>query len=473
MTPGAQAAPGISVAPGLPTSATNPTTSFNASVTVAATGDPAQFEIAPGRSIGICTSPTPADSGCDVIGTPWDAGVTLTPSCGQNSSPSVTVPVCQAADTGVITLNTGSAATGAPGTMCEGTSFTIVSLDASTGMYKFVPQPFSSYISLGGPGTSCRINFTANVAKFPTVDASPDPGLQTRSLVSAGGWYHAPDGRKKKVAPLKAVGDQLMTITCADTTAGPPPDCTPPPPPPPPPTCKEDPSKCPPPPLKTLIEATPHGGGCSDNTYRAAVTVSARADLVDNVTFAYKGRTVGTVTKPTGLLRFVLRGRAATLPAGRLRIVPTVTLKGTGSFSEDTLVQVKRLGPIHLEIARDCHPTKAKLLATCVGKGSAARYQVSVRGLRDAKRIARVRIAGGPLDRTLRTPNDGLSRWTLSGSIVRLGQHVTVFHAWVYLRKGVRSSFKKFHDVSLKKLGPKRIIRSQACDPPPPPPAGR
>ncbi len=192
----AQAAPGISVAPSLPGSVYVGQVGAAGSVTVSAVGDPVPFALDNGKSIGICTnSPAPADSGCEVIGTPWDSGITITPSCGQASPNSTTIPVCQTPDKDVLRLAT--TATGAAGTTCEGIVFDVTTLDATSGMYRLAPQPFNSYVTLGAPGTKCTVNFTFDVLRAPTTDAdTAAAGVQTRALTTAGGWYWADDRRR-------------------------------------------------------------------------------------------------------------------------------------------------------------------------------------------------------------------------------------------------------------------------------------
>ncbi len=137
-------------------------------VVVGQTGLPAAFQVTN-------LSTAPDNAGAVVVNS-----MKLVPSCSNfNSS-------CSggSADPGVFQLSpTG---VGEPGTACAGQTFTINVVSPATGEVSFVP---ASPVTLGPPGSAtstCRIDFTVNVLKVPSVDADPGtPGVQTRQLGSA------------------------------------------------------------------------------------------------------------------------------------------------------------------------------------------------------------------------------------------------------------------------------------------------
>jgi hypothetical protein len=106
--------------------------------------------------------------------------ITLVPSCG-------TIPGtadCPAAsvDPGVFRLSTTG--TGATGTACANTVFTITKVDATQDKYSFTS---TAAIVLGSGDTGgqlarCTINFTVDVLRAPTKDARPEAGIQTDEL---------------------------------------------------------------------------------------------------------------------------------------------------------------------------------------------------------------------------------------------------------------------------------------------------
>ncbi|MFN2608806.1 MAG: hypothetical protein ABR511_13105, partial [Acidimicrobiales bacterium] len=144
---------------------------FPTSVVVGQTGLPA--------SLSIQNTSTPPEN----AGTVTLTSITLVPSCGTGAA-AIDCPA-PSVDPGVFALSpTG---VGEAGTVCAGTTFTIALVDATQGKYAFTP---TTPVVLGPPGSptdTCRIDFTINVVKAPTKDASAAPGLQTAQLAAAAG----------------------------------------------------------------------------------------------------------------------------------------------------------------------------------------------------------------------------------------------------------------------------------------------
>ncbi|MEO8486700.1 MAG: hypothetical protein ABI585_10220, partial [Betaproteobacteria bacterium] len=98
--------------------------------------------------------------------------ITLVPSCGAYS-----IITCTQLDPGVLFID--NPATGRAGTACAGVSFTTAPTGQPDGSYSFTP---ATTILLGTPGSAtdkCIIDFTFDVLKAPTQDASVNPGVQT------------------------------------------------------------------------------------------------------------------------------------------------------------------------------------------------------------------------------------------------------------------------------------------------------
>ncbi|MEO8486701.1 MAG: IPTL-CTERM sorting domain-containing protein [Betaproteobacteria bacterium] len=99
--------------------------------------------------------------------------ITLIPSCGAYS-----VITCTAVDPGVLLINTP--AVGRALTACAGVSFTTAPTGQLDGSYSFTPVGTVVLDTPGSANDRCVIDFTFNVLKSPTVDASPGiPGVQT------------------------------------------------------------------------------------------------------------------------------------------------------------------------------------------------------------------------------------------------------------------------------------------------------
>jgi hypothetical protein len=104
--------------------------------------------------------------------------ITLVPSCGS------TIPAglgdCSVPDPGVFNLSpTG---TGEAGTACAGTLFTITPVDA-TGKVAFTPVAPVVLQPPGSGADTCRINFTIDVLRVPTIDSQAGAaGVQTSQI---------------------------------------------------------------------------------------------------------------------------------------------------------------------------------------------------------------------------------------------------------------------------------------------------
>ncbi len=110
-----------------------------------------------------------------------DPGITLIPSCGLLGSFSSCAMAGQ--DPGVFQISTTAA--GAPGTSCAGMVFNITVIDPAFGKVRFTPTG-GVHVILPGVGSVCRINFTFDVLKVPTIDQDPaTPGIQTVQIVDA------------------------------------------------------------------------------------------------------------------------------------------------------------------------------------------------------------------------------------------------------------------------------------------------
>lgn len=127
--------------------------------------------------------------------------ITLVPSCGTLAAGPDCPP--EAVDPGVLRPAT---AVGRPGTSCGGVTFTVSLVDLVQGKYVFTaPAPV-----LVGPGSApaviCVIDFTMDVGKMPTKDASPLlAGMQTdlASLVTV----------RSGALSAASAGSDLTTVT--------------------------------------------------------------------------------------------------------------------------------------------------------------------------------------------------------------------------------------------------------------------
>jgi len=168
---------------------------------VGATGVPASLTI------------TNLSNGTEATQTVTMGPVTLTPSCGTLTSNAACTAA--AADPGVFLVS--ATGTGAAGSACAGVTFNVTTINAARGELKFTPTTtvVLGPATPGGAAATCVINFTFNVVKVPTKDASAaQPGVQTEQIVTASGT--AADG-----TPGTGTGTSLVTV--ADKTA---PTCT-------------------------------------------------------------------------------------------------------------------------------------------------------------------------------------------------------------------------------------------------------
>jgi hypothetical protein len=164
----AEAGLGASATPTFPTTVTVGNTGLAASIQLQNLNTP------PNTSSTVCNvgDPLPCPVG--------DLGITLIPSCGQLGAFSA----CSVGDPGV--LQVSATALGAPGTACAGMTFTVTMIDPAFGRLRFAPPP-GTHVQLsapGSPGAICRIDFTFDVLKSPTIDQDPaTPGSQTVQVV--------------------------------------------------------------------------------------------------------------------------------------------------------------------------------------------------------------------------------------------------------------------------------------------------
>ena len=154
------------------------TPTFPTSVTVGNTGLAASIQL---RNEN--TTPNTASTVCnvgDALPCPsGELGITLIPSCGLLGLFSA----CSigGADPGVFQVS--ATGLGAVGTSCAGMLFAITLIDPAFGRLRFAP-PAGTHVQLPLPGDICRIDFTFDVLKVPTVDQDPaTPGSQTVQVV--------------------------------------------------------------------------------------------------------------------------------------------------------------------------------------------------------------------------------------------------------------------------------------------------
>ena len=135
--------------------------------------------------------------------------ITLVPSCGSGSFTGNGDCTAADADPGVFQLS--ATGVGEAGTACAGQTFTISTVSGSTtGKQLFTPS--SGPVVLQPPGQAgsfCRIDFTIDVIKAPTKDASAAPGLQTVQIAFA----HGVNGTTGD--PGSAIGESSTTVNVA------------------------------------------------------------------------------------------------------------------------------------------------------------------------------------------------------------------------------------------------------------------
>ncbi|MBK5334243.1 MAG: hypothetical protein JJD93_19875, partial [Ilumatobacteraceae bacterium] len=156
------------------------TPTFPTTVTVGNTGLAASIQLRNDN-----TTPNTASTVCNVgDGLPCpsgELGITLIPSCGLLGSFSACSPI-GGADPGVFQVS--ATGLGAAGTACAGMTFAVTLIDPAFGRLRFAPQPPGTHVQLPLPGDICRIDFTFDVLKAPTVDQDPaTAGSQTVQVV--------------------------------------------------------------------------------------------------------------------------------------------------------------------------------------------------------------------------------------------------------------------------------------------------
>ncbi|MDP9464990.1 MAG: hypothetical protein M3P52_10225 [Actinomycetota bacterium] len=155
------------------------TPSFPSVVTVGATSVPAAIQLENNN-----TTPNTGSIVCnfgDAFPCPaGDPGITLIPSCGQLGEFSKCTS--GGADPGVFQVS--ATATGDVDSDCPGLSFAVTLIDPEYGRLRFTPQPAGVHVVLPASGSVCKINFTFDVLKAPSVDQnSTTPGVQTVQVV--------------------------------------------------------------------------------------------------------------------------------------------------------------------------------------------------------------------------------------------------------------------------------------------------
>lgn len=166
------------------------TPNFPASVAVGATNVAGSITI------------TNLSNGAESTGNVTLGQITLVPSCGTFTA----LANCPAAGVDLGVFQVSSTATGRAGTACAGKTFTVTTLNATTGRLRLTPN---SAIVLGAPASAtatCVIDFTFDVLKVPTKDVSSAAGVQTEQIASTTGTHD--DG-----TPGSGTGTSVVTVT--------------------------------------------------------------------------------------------------------------------------------------------------------------------------------------------------------------------------------------------------------------------
>ncbi len=278
---------------------------FPTSVNEGDTGVPVSIEVnnnntPPQVSSVVCNNGDPFP--CPI----GDPGITLIPSCGQLGAFSVCAPA--GADPGVIAIPpTG---TGAPGTACAGMVFDITPIDPTFGQLRFTPQG-GAHVILPAPGTVCRINFTMDVLKLPTVDQDPGTaGAQTVQIVDV----TMRSGDPSSFLTASARGTSLgMTVN---------------------PKCQDSGGCNPLTAARASIVVQAPKKGCRKSSFN--VYVKGRS--IRSVTFRIDGRRVARRTRANYRgTRFAARMRPSTLKRGRHRLTTQVRFQTASGSKTKTL----------------------------------------------------------------------------------------------------------------------------------------
>ncbi|MDQ1427419.1 MAG: hypothetical protein QOK39_895 [Acidimicrobiaceae bacterium] len=199
--PSAFAGVGVGVTPTFPTT-----------VSVGDTGIPAALQILNNSTPPDNVNPVTIDT------------ITLVPSCGSGAFTGAGDCNAVDADPGVFQLS--AVGFGESGTACAGQTFTISTVSGSTtGKQMFTPSGGPVVLQPPGQGGSvCRIDFTIDVIKAPTKDASAAPGLQTDQIAFAHGVNGATgspgSGIGESITTVNVVTPVLNTVASAATVAG-------------------------------------------------------------------------------------------------------------------------------------------------------------------------------------------------------------------------------------------------------------
>ena len=241
--------------------------------------------------------------------------IQFTPTCGTVWSAALASAVCPQPELGVFALS--ATGTGAAGTICAGTVFTIAVVHAPTGKVAFTPP---APVVLPDLGDTCTINFSFDVLAAPSVDCGPStPGLQ-----ACPNFY------------INGPTDQFgffasSSVSAADITF--PDEPTPPTPGPP------GPPASPVPPASSQVTATRVPGKASLEADRGCVgkklDVKVTGRQIANVTFSIDGERRAADTsapfkaqiKSSGLVSFGTHNLSATVDFTAASGTPDRTLK--------------------------------------------------------------------------------------------------------------------------------------------------
>jgi uncharacterized protein YkwD len=142
------------------------------------------------------------------------SAITIVPSCGTVAF--VDCPVASV-DPGV--FQPSSTGTGEAGTGCAGVVFAITNVDAVQDKYQLIPQTtvVLGDATAGGGAARCVVDFTVTVLGVPTIDAGPQPGLQTEAIGGATGMTS--DSASGSGANATTVDKATPTLTTSASPA--------------------------------------------------------------------------------------------------------------------------------------------------------------------------------------------------------------------------------------------------------------
>lgn len=170
-------------------------------------------------------APCPASTPGALVG---DPGINAILSCGLLGADQICEP--GGADPGVFTFS--ATGTGAVGTQCAGRTFDIAQTETTFGTLRFTPQPLpppaapSPNITID-QSTTCRIDFTVNVVKMPTIDQSTGPsgaaGVQTVFIADNTQWTTGEAGdlaNSARGTDNATISKKTPTLTTTASAAG-------------------------------------------------------------------------------------------------------------------------------------------------------------------------------------------------------------------------------------------------------------